>query len=469
MMLILVGSLICCNSFAIPHHKLPDLGHSARNVITVAQERKLGQAFLRNLQPQILADPLVTDYIQQLGQRLAPLHPTQNYTFFVVDQPSLNAFAGPDGHIGIHAGLILTTQTESELASVVAHEIAHVTQQHLLQAWQNAETLSLPQAALTLAAIALGAASGNQAGLALAAGSQAALRQQRINYTRRHELEADRLGIQLLAQAGYDPRAMATFFTRVAQANRVYTNHLPPLLRSHPLNTQRTAEALDRAADYPYTQHQPDDLAYQLAYVRLQHQQRRPAIHILQQQLATGHYRHPLAAEYALVLVLQAAQRWAEAVPHLHNLLHQQPKVPAFIIAQARQEVQQQQIPQALQRLQTALGQNPTGLALAITHAEIALAHSMAQTALDQLQQQIRLHPQQPKLYQLLARAAGQLKQPVLAHQYLAEHYALQGRYTQAMQQLQEALRQPNLPSHTQAKLRTRLATLQALYTETHD
>jgi predicted Zn-dependent protease len=464
----LIG-LFSLSQFAISN-ELPNLGNSARNLITPQQEHHIGQALLRHLheQQQLINDPLLIDYIQQLGQRLAAPSSPQHFRFFILNQPSINAFAGPAGHIGIHAGLMLTSKTESELASVLAHEIAHITQHHLLQTWESAQTLSLPKAALTLAAIALGVASGSQAGLALAAGSQAALQQQQINYTRRHEQEADRIGIQLLAKAGFDPNAMAAFFTRVGQANRVYSSALPELLRSHPMNNQRTAEALDRAADYPYTQHQPDELGYHLAKVRLQRQQPRYKITLseLRQRLESGRYRNRLAAEYALVLALQDNQQGDAATPYRQNLLRKHPNQPEFIIAQAEYEVQQQRIPEALQRLQTAIHQTPNSLALAITHAEIALANNHAETAINQLQRSIIHLPEQPHLYTLLARAAGNLKKVALTHQYLAEYHAVQGDYTAAIQQLEQALHSTALTPDDRTRLQKRQQAFQAIQTE---
>lgn len=462
-------SFICLSTLA-NSNSLPDLGNSARSLLSPQQERYLGQSLLRNLnaRQQLVKDPLLIDYVEQLGQRLIEPLGTQAYRFFILDQPSINAFAGPAGYIGVHTGLIQASQTESELASVLAHEIAHVEQQHLLQIWENAASLSLPKTALALASIAIGAASGNQAGLALAAGSQAVLQQQQINYTRRHEQEADRIGIQILAQAGYNPHAMAAFFTRIGQTKHYSSTQIPELLLSHPVNNQRTAEALDRAADYPYTQHQPDALDYHLAKVRLERQQARqpvsPTEH--QQRLTAGRYRHQLAAEYALVLALHDHNQGAEATPYRDKLLRQRPQQPAFIIAQAEYEVQQHRISDALQRLQTAITLNPNSLALVITHAEIALAHDQASIALRVLQRQLDQLPRRSRLYALLARAAGQLKKTVLSHQYLAEYYAVQGDYVGALQQLQYALQQPNLSKQQQKRLEARQQHYQAIQTD---
>ena len=456
--------LIWCLSQTGHSVNLPDLGHSARNSITLQHETRLAQALMQQLRQQrlLIEDPLLTDYIQHLGQQLAP--PEQTFRFFLIDRPDINAFAGPDGHIGIHAGLFLTSQTESELASVLAHEIAHVTQHHLLQAWEKAQSLTLPQAALTLTSLIVGAATGSDAGLALAASSQAALHQHQINFTRQHEQEADRIGIRLLAEANFNPHAMASFLRRVSQANRLVHTPLPAILLTHPLNSQRTAEAQDRADDYPYTQQQPDELRYHLARVRLTRQQKQPGLTITQQQinLQQGRYRNRQAAQYALILALQDAQRHAEAQPYLDQLLAQAPDIPEFILAQVQQEIEIQHQPeQALHRLLTALQQMPDNLALAINHAELAIAQGQHQAALTQLQKTHIHRPDAPRIHQLIARTAAELQQPDQTHRHLAEYHALQGNLTTAIQHLQYALRLPDLTTPARIRIQARMDALQ--------
>ena len=459
---------IWCLSQSVYSVNLPDLGHSARNSITPQHEKRLAQALMQRLRQQriLIEDPLLTDYIQHLGQRLAP--PGQTFRFFLIDQPDINAFAGPDGHIGIHAGLFLASQTESELASVLAHEIAHVTQQHLLQAWEKTQRLTLPQAALILTTLIVGASTGNDAGFALAAGSQAALRQHQINFTRQHEQEADRIGIRLLAQANFNPHAMAAFFVRVNQASLLSHNPLPGILSTHPLSSQRTAEAQDRAADYPYTQQQPDELRYHLARIRLERRQGQARLTIAQHQtnLKQGRYRNRLAAQYALVLALQDAQRWTEAQSYLTPLLAQTPDMPEFILAQTQQDAQRQ--PQrALRRLRSALQRAPHNLALAITYAELAMAQGQYRAALVQLQATEAHQSGAPRLHQLIARAAAQQQQLSQTHRHLAEYHRLQGNLGSAIQHLQYALNLPALTISERIRIQARLDTLNAIASQT--
>jgi len=150
--------------------QLPDMGASANNLMSTADERRLGQAFMRSvrLSVKVIDDPLLSEYIQDLGNRLVSHSPSsaKQFTFFLVDDPQVNAFAGPGGYIGVHTGLVTSTESESELASVVAHEIAHVTQNHLFRAFDEYSRLSGPAALLMLGAVLLGATVSADAGMA---------------------------------------------------------------------------------------------------------------------------------------------------------------------------------------------------------------------------------------------------------------------------------------------------------------
>jgi len=166
----------------------------------------------------------------------------------------INAFAGPGGYIGVNSGLILMTEAESELASVIAHEIGHVTQRHLFRAAEAAGRLSIPTMAATLAAILLGTQSpamGQAAIMAIQAGSV----QFQINFTRENEEEADRVGMQTLANSQFDPRSMPTFFERLQQSTRYYGQNIPEFLRTHPVTASRISDTRGRAETYPYKQY----------------------------------------------------------------------------------------------------------------------------------------------------------------------------------------------------------------------
>jgi predicted Zn-dependent protease len=443
--------------------ELPDLGNSAGTLMTPKRERDLGKAFMRNIRrtQKVMADPLLTDYVQQLGQKLVNSSDARGtpFSFFIVDDPQINAFAGPGGYIGVYSGLLLTTETESELAAVLAHEIAHVTQQHLLRAWESTSQLSIPNAAVLLAAIVLGATVGGDAAAAAAVGGQAALIQQQINFTRDNEKEADRVGIDILAQSGYEVRAMPSFFSRMGKANRVYASKLPEFLMTHPVTTSRTADALGRAEQYPYRQ-TPEDLRYHLARITLtQRQIGQPedAVRDLTLMLDDGRFRNEAAVRYGIALAQLRARRLDDAAATLDRLLKNHPSVVEFTVSRAEVDALRGNKSAALHRLEGAIAEHPASYALNLAYAETALTLADPQRAMDALQRFLDYQKDEPRTYRLLARAAGDLDKAALGHEYLAEYYYLVGDLKSATLQLEIALKRPELNFYDSSRLESRL------------
>jgi beta-barrel assembly-enhancing protease len=323
---------------------LPDLGDPSGGALSPQEEALLGKAFMRRLRAtsRVMEDPLWNGYLQELGSGLTA-HSDQAagaFTFFLVRDPEVNAFAGPAGHIGIHTGLVLATESEAELASVLAHEIAHVTQNHLRRAFDDAGRLSLPAAAAILAGIVLGAMADNpQVGAAAVAGVQAGLIQHQINFTRDNEQEADRIGIQILADSAYDPTAMPVFFGRLGKSNRLYdSGRIPEFLRTHPITENRIADSHARAEGYPYRQ-TPDSLEYHLLRATLElgrQQNSAAAVATFRDTLREGRYRNEEAQRYGYVLALLQARRFDQAEQELDRLLRGNPLQVAYLLAQAR-------------------------------------------------------------------------------------------------------------------------------------
>jgi predicted Zn-dependent protease len=233
---------------------LPEMGDSAGALISPRDEHQIGQAFFWRLQQStpLVEDPEVTSYIQSLGYRIAANSndPGLDYTFFMVPDPAVNAFAAPGGFIGVNSGLLLTAETEDELASVMAHEIAHITQRHILRSFERHKRMTIPRTAAMIAAALLGAADP-KAGSAAMMAVQAGDIQSQLDYSRAHEAEADNIGMQTLVAAGFDPEAMPSFFEKLQQASRYYGGDtVPEFLRTHPVTTSRIADAKGRAVQY---------------------------------------------------------------------------------------------------------------------------------------------------------------------------------------------------------------------------
>jgi predicted Zn-dependent protease len=236
---------------------LPEIGSSAATLISPAQERAYARQMLGEMRRYglLLEDPLLVEWLQALGHRLAARsdRPEQPFTFFFVRSRDINAFATLGGYVGMNAGLVLTAETEDEVAAVLAHEVSHATQRHIVRSVEAAQRDSLPILLAMVGALAAAQASDSSssgdASQAAIAGGLALMQQRQINYTRSNEHEADRVGIQILGRAGFDPMAMADFFGRMQRATRSQGDAAPDFLRSHPVTSTRISEAKDRATE----------------------------------------------------------------------------------------------------------------------------------------------------------------------------------------------------------------------------
>lgn len=445
---------------------LPDLSSPAEAMLTPAAEARLGRAFMWQVREAlpVLEDALLSDYLERLGARLARADPNAsgNYHFFFIDRPLVNAFAGPGGHIGIFTGLVLATESESELAAVMAHEIAHLTQHHLLRGIEDRRRLNLPTTALLVAAAILGAQVSPDAGMAAMAGIQAAALQHQINFTRENEHEADRLGILTLARAGYDPFAMAGFFERIARLNRVEGSEAPEFLRTHPVSSTRIAEALERAGDHGARQH-PDSLRFHLTRAALRVRalgRAELAVEQFRDTLRSGRHGHALAERYGLALALERAREFGAAREEAAALLKAHPLQPEFVALEARIDTAQGRHDQALVHLRQALSLDPAAWPLRLALAETLLVGARPKDAMDELIALIRQRPDSLLLHERLVEAALKLGDRGAVYRHRAELLYLRGDREAAIKQLQIALRQRDLPYHDAARLQARLDAL---------
>ncbi len=447
---------------------LPEIGDPAGNILTPMQERRLGEAFMRNIRStmQVMSDPLTNAYLQSLGERLASHSDAAGrpFSFFLVDHPAINAFAGPGGYIGVYSGLILATKSESELASVLAHEIAHITQKHLVRSFDATSRMSLPAAAVLIAGIVLGAATDNsQVGIATAAGVQAGMLQKQINFTRANEMEADRVGIQILSEANFNPRAMPVFFSRMGKAARLYdSQQLPEFLRTHPVSTNRIADSRGRAESHPYRQH-PDSTEYHLLHATLRERQiedPKEAVRMFRATLTDGRYRNQQGERYGYLHALMRARNFPEAENQLNQLLQKDPQQIAYLVARAELLKQTSRPENALQVLEDGLAFHPGNGVLGIHYANMLLDLGQADKALQIMEDQALSHPQDAQFFRRLARAAGDTGQKNLGHQYLAQYYYLSGEPEAAVQQLEIALRNQRISDYRSAQMAARLKTI---------
>ena len=447
--------------------RLPDMGSTAASALSPAEERKLGEAFMRNVRQNVklVDDPLVEDYLRSLGNLLvgfAGYHPL-DFSFFMVDDSRINAFAGPGGYIGVNSGLILNSESESELASVLSHELAHVTQHHLVRSFEAANKLNVPTAAAVIAAIILGAYNPQAAEALLAAGI-ASNAQSQLSFSRQHEQEADRVGIETLFQSGFDPRAMPSFFERLQQASRFVESGAPEFLSTHPVTLSRVADSRNRAEQFQFKQI-TDSVEYQLIRARLQYfadtQKPDQRAKFYERNLANGKFRSELATRYAYALALIDNKNYAAARSQIAKLLQRDKERVPYFMAQAQIEIYSSNPKQAMEILQHALQLYPHDTPLTLQMCELLINSGSAQQAHALLLNQARFESDNPAYYQLLARAAERLNDQREAHEALAEYHYLFGRTALAVEHLQTALRQPNTSFYMKSRVEARLKILQ--------
>ena len=420
---------------------LPDLGDTAQLSVTPQTERRVGESIMRDIRlhdPLFADDPEVTEYLNALGYRLVSntQDARQDFEFFLVKDPTLNAFALPGGYIGVHTGLIVTAQSESELAAVVAHEIAHVTQHHLARMVSREGQISIAM----LAAMALAIMSRNsQIGTAAAALGQAGAIPAQIGFTREFEREADRVGFQTMEKSGFDVRAMPAFFMRMQRAGRLYENNAPAYLRSHPVTTERIADAENRIQGLGYKQ-TPDSLDFQLVRAKLRAEQGTPrdALAQLEGDLREKKFSNETAARYgsavALLRAKAPARAEAELAPALKTTDH-----PMLVALAARIKRDMGDDQGAADTLKQALARYPNNRALNYAYIEALQQLRQHAQAVSLLDEQIKNYPRDARLYALRAKGYAALGKRLLQHQSQAEVYVLQGSVSSAIEQLQLA------------------------------
>jgi predicted Zn-dependent protease len=442
---------------------LPDFGSSADAVMTTGQERRLGRAFMQSVRKALPVndDPLLNDYIVTLGNELVAASGTGAgaYTFFLIDEPVINAFAGPGGYVGVYAGLILAAHSEGELAAVMAHEIAHVTQRHLMRSFENQSQYALPTLALLVAAAILGAQVSGDVAAAAITGIQAASIQQQINFTRDNEKEADRVGIVTLAKAGHDAFAMAGFFDRLSKESRAQENNAPEFLRTHPVNTNRIADAVGRAEAYGHLQ-RPDSLRFHLTRADLRQRSFRradQAIDSFRKTLKEGRYANETSEHYGLALALERAGNLDEASKEARALRAKLPQQAEIVILEASLQRRRGDLEGALANLGEALGLSPTSGPLNMAYAETLTAAGRSAQALRSLRVVAAQRPNDPDIYKLMSDAAGKSGEKGETHLYRAEYLYLSGDLEPAIKQLENGLRTPGLSYQAASRLQVRL------------
>ncbi|MGH8806861.1 MAG: beta-barrel assembly-enhancing protease [Noviherbaspirillum sp.] len=463
---------------------LPNLGDTDREELSPLMERRLGEQIMRDIRRDrdYLDDGPLLEYLNNFGNSLLAVRPEArgeagyDYFFFAVRDPMLNAFALPGGFIAVHSALMLAAQSESELASVMAHEIGHVAQRHIARMLgKQRQDALIPLAAAVLAALA--ARGSSDASAALLMGGQGVAIQRQLNFSRDAEREADRVGLEILREAGFDTSGMISFFGRMQNATRSYTDAAPAYLRSHPLTTERIADIQARTRDQRYKQ-RADSLDFHLIRARLRvlqdasPQGLRDAANAFDIQLQQKTRMQTAAAKYGLALVAlrQGAAAKAQTLLQEAYAAAQGASAPAqsAVLSNLAIDIKlaANQPADALKEAEAARVKFPLSRAIAQQYADALIAAGRVDDAINYLRDQAQLYRQEPKLQDQLAKAYAAQGKQALQHLALAESYALSGSMPAAIDQLGIARRSPDASFYDQAVIDAREREFKARWKE---
>ena len=444
----LVALAVCAALLPAQAQGLPDLGDASDAVLSDKQERTIGNRVMREVRidPAFVDDPEVSDYVKALGNRLlgAADPPRRPIEFFVVQDDAVNAFALIGGHIGLHTGLLLLTRDESELAGVVGHEIAHILQRHQSRLYQGQGKYQLASLAALALAILASRGSSSQSSQATAAamvGASAIMMQGQLDYTREHEREADRVGLTILDRAGYDPRAMVSFFERMQRSNRLNEfKGAPSYLRTHPLTVERIADMQSRVESLP-PRLVPDSFEYRLARAKLRAASgsANEQVTYFRNQLADRTVLRPREDVFGLAIALRRARDFAEAEKELATIRAGETAHPAFESLAAQLQADQGRTEAAIATYRAALKTHPRYRGLVHGLVQLLLESGRHTEAIAMLDERVRESPDDAKLYELQSRAFAATGKRLAQHRAQAEAYFRRGNLAAAVDQLELA------------------------------
>ena len=450
-------------SSAPSYARLPDLGDVASADLSPMLERRIGQSIMQDIRwrdPAYLDDPEIAGYLGRLGNRLvaASDQPERDFEFFVISDPTINAFAMPGGFIGMHTGLIMAAETESELASVLAHEIAHVTQRHIAQLFGRHGQASMMVLASVLVAI-LAARSHSQVSEAALAAGQAGAIQQQLGYTRAFEREADRIGLQILERAGFDVRGMPAFFERLQRSTRVYENNAPGYLRTHPLTEERMADLGNRVAQMRYRQ-VPDspDFGFVRTKIRTLNGAAPDVVRDFESRVAAGN--DSVLNRYGLARALLRAGRVEEARRVVTGLREDAEPSPFIDGLAAEVLFAAREYGQAVGLLEKAVGAFPDHIALDYLYIEALLQSGQADKAARRARHGAHRNTGNAQYWMLSSRSEAALGRMSAYHRALAEVSVLRGSLPAAIEQLELARRAGDGDFHEMSAIDARLRAL---------
>ncbi len=445
----------------LPESRLPDMGTSASRVLSLTEEQALGYQFMLQIRQALPLeeDPLALDYIKHLGFKLVEHNPdakNRQFYFYLVKHNSINAFAIPGGYIGTHTGLIAAAETESEVAAVLGHEIAHVTQRHIARRLENQKQLSLPSLVGVLGSI-LVAAKNPQTGIGLLATTQGLAQQVMLNHSRAHEKEADRIGIQTLSSAGFDTDAMAGFFIKMQMASR-YSRRPPEFLLTHPITQRRIADARARAKSLP-NKKAKNSLSFLLIQARIMalDEAIKSAEYLKNKELYKKSLLNDPVKRYMYALQCRKNNAFKTSIDILVQLHQQQPHNIIYLTSLAESYTESNQPEKAIPLLEAELKNTPTSYPLIMAYVDALLTNKQPLAARSILLEHAFHDDAEPNMLKILAKAQKEAGFENEVHETTGQYLFLMGDLQGALAQFTLALENKSNDPYANSRVRARI------------
>ncbi len=451
------GTTLPSPALADAARDLPVLGDASSSLISPELERTIGEQFLKQLHASAptVSDPILKYWVSwQLSDLVQHSQLRDNLLeVVIIDSEDINAFAAPGGVVGVNLGLMLYAEDIHEYSSVMAHELAHLSQRHFARGIEEQRAQTLPTIASLIAAIMIGVVGGGDAGLAAISASQAAAQSSQLRYSRTREQEADRIGLNTMVKAGMDPNGMGRMFERMQRAYR-FSARPPEFLLTHPLSESRISDAKLQAQSYG-TQRYENSLDYALMRTRaMLHYEDSPQGAVKRFEKAVRDDPEDVAAQYGLAMALSEVGEHAQALAIGDALFTENPRKILYIAAYGELLIKAGKYEQAEKLLSHHLAINPDNAPLAMLYADALTKSEDFAEAEAVLSRQSLVRSADVDVWYNLAEVSGLAGNIVGVHRARAEFYALHGAYQQAIQHLEYAKR---LADRTNSPLMARL------------
>ncbi|KAF0812572.1 Beta-barrel assembly-enhancing protease [Andreprevotia sp. IGB-42] len=448
--------------------RLPDMGDISQEGLSPTQERQIGESAMNELRRSgvMLDDAELQAYLNQLGNRLVDASGSGvSFTFFPVGDKEVNAFSIPGGFIGVNTGLLVIAQHESEVASVLGHEIAHVTQHHIARLIDGTRFTPWMMLAAIGVAILASRSGGGNVGSAAVAGAQAMAIQKQLDFTYAFEQEADRIGMETLISAGFDPAAMPAFFERLQRSNRLVEANAPEFLRTHPVTYKRIADAQARLKEMPYRQVvDSPDFWFMRERARVLQGKASELVDFYRKALAEKRYPNLPAYRYGLALAQLRAGDAAAAEKSLKDTrvaFGLTRSHPALESLEGQILVAEGKFDEALASYARATVAFPEYHALRYGQIDALLDAGKLDQALKATQESQLVYPGDAYFYQREARIHAKAGRVLQQYRAQGEYFARLNEFSAAIEQLQMAQRQSGGDFYTMSGLEARLRELQ--------